>query len=92
MLGFRFVYGMRIVTPFGIAMCKDITISRFVLLNAAGAAIWSVTVSAGGYLFGYALERFIKDLKRYELHAIVTVAFFGVVLWVIHKYRGRKKS
>jgi membrane protein DedA with SNARE-associated domain len=91
MLGFRFVYGMRVMTPFCIAMCKDIRISRFVLLNAAGAVIWSVSVSAGGYLFGYALERFIKNFKRYELHALVTVAFFGIVLWGIHKYREKRK-
>lgn len=87
MLGFRFVYGMRIMTPFVLAMDKRIKTSRFILLNAIGAVIWSVVISAGGYLFGYALEIVIRDIKRYELEVIFIISVIGIVLWIIHKYR-----
>ena len=87
MLGFRFVYGIRIVTPFVIAMNKRIKTSRFVVLNAIGAVIWSVVISAGGYLFGHALEIVIRDIKRYELEVIFIISVIGIVLWIIHKYR-----
>jgi membrane protein DedA with SNARE-associated domain len=92
MLGFRFIYGMRIMTPFVIGMSKRIKTSRFVMLNAIGAMIWSVIISAGGYLFGYALESVIKNIKRYELAVIITISAVGIALWIIHKYRENRTS
>jgi membrane protein DedA with SNARE-associated domain len=92
MLGFRFVYGMRIVTPFVIGMSKRIKTSRFVMLNAIGAMIWSAVISAGGYLFGYALESVIKNIKRYELTVVLMVSAVGIVFWIIHKYRENRTS
>lgn len=90
MLGFRFIYGMRIMTPFVLGLDKRVKVIRFSILNAIGAAIWSVTIAAGGYLFGYALESFIKDVKRYEIHVILAIAIIGTGLWIIHKYRNNK--
>jgi membrane protein DedA with SNARE-associated domain len=90
MLGFRFVYGMRITTPFVMGMSKNINTTRFFILNAIGAIIWSVSVSAGGYFFGYALEGFIKDVKHYERLAIIIVIVIGFLLWIIHRYKAKK--
>jgi membrane protein DedA with SNARE-associated domain len=87
MVGFRFVYGMRIVTPFVLAMNKKIKTSRFVIFNAIGAVIWSVVIAGGGYLFGYAIEIVVKDIKRYQLGLILTISVIGIVIWIIHKYR-----
>ncbi|HUH65909.1 MAG TPA: DedA family protein [Syntrophales bacterium] len=92
MLGFRFVYGTRIMIPFVIGMRKEVSMSRFLLFDAAGAALWSVSVAAGGYFFGYALEAFIKDVKRYEAHTVAAIAAIGIIVWVIHKYRDRKRA
>ena len=92
MLGFRFVYGIRIMTPIVLGMNQRVKTSRFMILNAIGAVIWSVAVSAGGYLSGYALEGFIKDIKHYELEIILTVLIVGVILWAFHRYRERKVS
>jgi hypothetical protein len=39
MIGFRFLYGMRIMTPFVIAMCENIKASRFTTLNTMGSAL-----------------------------------------------------
>ena len=90
MLGFRFVYGMRIATPFVMGMSKNIKTTRFFILNAIGAIIWSVSVSAGGYFFGYALEGFLKNVKYYEKMAIIIIIIMGIVLWIIHRHRAKK--
>ena len=90
MLGFRFVYGMRIATPFVMGMSKNIKTTRFFILNAIGAIIWSVSVSAGGYFFGYALEGFLKNVKYFEKLAIIIIIIMGIVLWIIHRYRAKK--
>lgn len=91
MLGFRFVYGTRVMVPIVLGMSHNIKTSRFVILNAIGALIWSVAVSLGGYIFGHALEGFIKDLKHYEREVILGVSTAGILLWIIHKYREKKK-
>jgi membrane protein DedA with SNARE-associated domain len=92
MVGFRFVYGMRIMTPFVLALNKKVRTSRFVLLNAIGAMIWSVAVSGGGYLFGGAVEIVFRDIRHYQLGLILVISFIGMMLWIIHKYREKRKS
>jgi len=91
MLGFRFVYGMRIMTPFVIGLDKQITMTRFFVLNAIGAALWSLVFALGGYFFGYALQGFVRNIRKYEIHAIVIVSVIGIGLWAIHKYRSNKQ-
>ena len=76
---------MRIVTPFVMGLNLKVRTGRFVFLNAIGAVIWSVVVSTGGYLFGTALEVFMKDLRRYEVAAILVIAAVGVAAWIFHK-------
>jgi membrane protein DedA with SNARE-associated domain len=49
--------------------------------------IWSVVIAGGGYLFGYAIEIVVKDIKRYQLGLILTISVIGIVIWIIHKYR-----
>jgi membrane protein DedA with SNARE-associated domain len=92
MLGFRFVYGMRIMTPFVLGMSKQIKAIRFSILNAVGAVLWSVAISAGGYFFGYALEGFVKDVKKYEIHAVLAIFVIGAALWIVHKCIEKRTS
>ena len=87
MLGFRFVYGTRIMIPIVLGMSKNIKTSRFVIFNAIGAVIWSVVISAGGYVFGHALEGIIKDIHHYEVEVMIGVSVAGVLIWLIHRYR-----
>jgi membrane protein DedA with SNARE-associated domain len=92
MLGFRFVYGMRIMTPFVLAMSPKIKTGRFVVFNAMGAAIWSVVVAGGGYLFGHALELVLNDIKRYEVAIMAGGSAMGIGIWLLHRYRSAKNK
>ncbi|MFI5293550.1 MAG: DedA family protein [Thermodesulfovibrionales bacterium] len=92
MIGFRFIYGMRIMTPFVLGMSKNIKTLRFVVFNALGAMIWAVVISWGGYLFGYAIENVIKDVRRYQLEVMLVVASGGLILWGIHAFKERKRK
>jgi membrane protein DedA with SNARE-associated domain len=85
MLGFRFIYGMRIMTPFVMGLNPKIRTGRFVFLNAIGAVIWSVAISTGGYLFGTAIEVLMKDIRKYEVVAILVIAAIGAAAWFFHK-------
>lgn len=57
-----------------------------------GAVIWAVAISAGGYFFGYALEGFVKDVKKYEIHAVLAIFVIGAALWIVHKCIEKRTS
>ena len=85
-LGFRFFYGMRTVTPFIIGM-SNVGKIQFIMLNVLGAMAWASAIGAGGYFFGSTLEFFINDVKRYE-RIVLGVIVIGFILGMDQ----RKKS
>ena len=88
-LAFRFLYGLRAITPFVIGMSRVPT-RKFIFLNVIGALVWAVVVGAGGYLFGNALEIIIGDIKHYEHEALGAIVTVGAMIWAIHFYRRRR--
>ena len=87
-LCFRFLYGLRTVTPFVIGM-STISVKKFILLNATGALVWAVAIGSGGYLFGHALEIFFGKFKYYEIQVFAMIAFLGLLVWIVHFYHRR---
>jgi membrane protein DedA with SNARE-associated domain len=88
MIGFRFLYGLRTVSPFVIGT-SSVPAGFFLLLNSIGAIIWAAAVGTGGYLFGHALQAIIGDLKRYEQGALAAIVIIGLSVWIIHLCRHR---
>lgn len=71
-LAFRFIYGMRTVSPIAIGL-TSVPASRFVILNLIAAIVWGVSITAIGYLFGNAVEALFGRLKLH-IHLIVALA------------------
>jgi membrane protein DedA with SNARE-associated domain len=88
-LGFRFVYGIRILTPFVLGLDQQFKAGRFLILNGLGALLWSVVIALGGYLFGAALQVLLKDIRHYELEIIAGITLIGLILWAVHRLRGK---
>ncbi len=88
-LGFRFLYGIRTVTPFVIGM-SEVSYMRFTLLNLTGAAIWAVCIALAGYYFGHAVELFLGDIKKYEIEVMAVIAAVAALFWARHFYRRRQ--
>lgn len=88
-LGFRFLYGFRTVTPFLIGVSR-IPPLRFLILNCIGASVWAVIIGYLGYLFGHTLEVIIGNIKRYELWVFAILAVMGVILWFIYFIKRKK--
>lgn len=88
-LGFRFLYGLRTVTPFTLGI-SGVPRSVFVPLNILGALIWSITVGCAGYVFGQALESLFGRLKHVELWIMLGIALLGLVVWFVHFWRARQ--
>jgi membrane protein DedA with SNARE-associated domain len=79
-VGFRFMYGMRIVAPFVIGM-SGIARKRFLALNMASGLLWASLFATGGYFFGAALEIVLSDIRQHEMQLILIIALFGTLLW-----------
>lgn len=90
MVGFRFVYGIRILTPIVLGMNKGVNALRFFVLNAIGAMIWSIVISSAGYFFGYAIEELIRAVKHYEIIVLIVIAGTAAVLWAARRFRRKK--
>jgi len=89
-LGFRFLYGLRTVSPFAVGM-SDVPARRYFMLNLIGAAFWAATVACLGYFVGEAAEALLGQLRRYELGIFAAIAAVGAILWGMHFARRRRK-
>jgi len=88
-LGFRFLYGLRIVTPFVIGM-SHIPIAEFAILNIIGALLWAIIIGILGYAFGHGLELLLGNIRHYEIEIMAVILFVGILLWITHIVRSKK--
>lgn len=87
---FRFIYGLRTLSPFVFGM-SEIRIPRFFLLNATGAALWATCIGTLGYLFGRGLQLLPVDLTRHSWEILLAGFVVGATIWLIYNYRSRRK-
>jgi membrane protein DedA with SNARE-associated domain len=80
LVGFRFVYGIRNLTPFVVGMSR-IGAVKFAVLNALGALLWAVAGAALGYALAHAADALLGDLKRFELYLFAAIITVGLGLW-----------
>jgi membrane protein DedA with SNARE-associated domain len=71
-LSFRFIYGMRTVSPVLIGL-SSVPALRFVVLNFIAALVWGVLITTIGYLFGNAVEALFGRL-RLHMHLLLILA------------------
>jgi membrane protein DedA with SNARE-associated domain len=90
-LGFRFLYGLRSVTAFGLGR-SGVARGYFFVLNAVGAMVWSLLLGIRGYLFGNLLKLIMGDIKRYELEAFGAILIIGGLIWGVYFCRSRRKK
>jgi membrane protein DedA with SNARE-associated domain len=87
-LGFRFLYGLRNITPFALGL-SEVKTSRFILLNVIGAAVWATTFAMAGYLLGAAAEGVVEHLR-----IPILVGFLSVVatVWLVRLIARLRKA
>jgi len=89
-MGFRFMYGLRTVSPFVIGM-SGFPRKLFLPLNAASAAIWATTIGGAGYFFGRVLQQILRDARQYEKPVVLGLFGCGIAVWIWHSRRSRAK-
>lgn len=84
----RFVTGLRVVGAV-LAGASGLTWPTFLLYNAAGACVWSVTIATAGYLLAYSWQTLERWIGRTGVVALALVILVIVVAFV---RRGRESS
>jgi len=82
-LGFRFLYGLRSVTPVLLG-ASDYSPLRFALLNVVGAAVWSVSFGYLGYGVGASLSGLLTrpgEVEELLLAALLVGAAIIALTW-----------
>ncbi len=90
-VGFRFLYGVRTVTPFMIGT-TTVPVKRFFILNMIGAIIWAIAVGFLGYLFGRVFEDVLGNIKQFELWGIVAMIAIAGLIKLYQHFSNRKST
>jgi membrane protein DedA with SNARE-associated domain len=88
---FRFVYGIRAVTPVLLGV-SNVSLFKFLVLNAVGAITWAIVLTSLGYFFGHAAELLLDDVKKYELIIIGLIILVGLVVWMLESRAENKEN
>jgi membrane protein DedA with SNARE-associated domain len=88
-LGFRFAYGVRTVTP-ALRGMSGYPALRFACLNLIGSIVWAVVVGAGGWALGAALTGMLERAAHVEELIAAAVAGVGAVWLVVRLIRRRR--
>lgn len=89
-LSFRFVYGIRTVSPFAIGM-SGVSPLRFLLLNMVASAIWAVLFSSIGHLVGSALSSTVAETELYEAYVLGGITGVGMIFWLVQLLVARRR-
>ncbi|KQN37082.1 hypothetical protein ASG37_05375 [Sphingomonas sp. Leaf407] len=86
---FRFLYGLRTVSPVAIGTTQLPT-GRFMVLNGAAAAVWATIFVSIGYWFGHGLSELVgRWLPSWQVLAAGggAIVLLGGVGWLVRRSR-----
>jgi membrane protein DedA with SNARE-associated domain len=87
-LTFRFIYGLRNISPFIIGM-TGVSRIKFICLNLLAAAVWANTFAWGGFFLGRVLETYLGESSQAVLTVLIVIV---VALTAANWYRQRRKN
>ena len=92
-LSFRFLYGLRTVSPLAVGV-SQVPAPRFFVLNTISAAVWAVVMTGIGYLLSRVLHVTLDGLPKIEhkVMAAFAVAVIAVVAMHFISRAFRKRS
>ncbi|NQW00148.1 MAG: DedA family protein [Rhodospirillales bacterium] len=85
-LTFRFIYGIRTISPVAVGL-TGIPAREFMVLNGIAAAIWAAAFTALGYVFGKTVETLLGDIKAIEQQILMAVGLGLAVFGIFHVAR-----
>jgi membrane protein DedA with SNARE-associated domain len=88
-LGFRFVYGVRNITPIMLGL-SGVAHLKFFALNVTGALIWAAAFTASGYYLGQACIELVGQIGTSIIYAVIFVVMLLAAVHCVRRYRGTR--
>lgn len=85
-LSYRFIYGVRNVSPFVVGV-SGISPLRFFILNLIASSLWAATFTLGGFFLGKVLEQW---LEQYKVPMLAGILLLVVGLYVYNRFNKNK--
>ncbi|MFQ6613816.1 MAG: DedA family protein [Fidelibacterota bacterium] len=85
-IGFRFAYGFRTVTPYMLGVFQ-IPVKKYLILNGLGGLVWSVAIAYLGYGFGLIIEKTLDNVKQVEIWVLIAMLAGSGILVIFHQIR-----
>jgi membrane protein DedA with SNARE-associated domain len=89
-LGFRFVYGVRNITPVLLGV-SGVSHLKFFLLNMLGASAWALCFTFGGYYFGHLFSKYTQNIAHAELWLIGFILGAVLLFFLMRRFRQRRE-
>mgnify|MGYP003620081016 CR=1 FL=1 len=88
-LGFRFVYGVRNVTPILLGI-SGVSHLKFFILNFIGATVWALSFSFGGFYAGRAFMTVMDHVGHGIFYVLLAALALAGLIWFIRARRSVK--
>jgi membrane protein DedA with SNARE-associated domain len=82
-LGFRFLYGLRTVSPLAVGV-SSVPALRYSVLNTIAAAVWAPLITGIGYTLGVLLHGAVGKLPKIEHRIAAALAVAALSFIVVH--------
>ena len=89
MIGFRFLYGLRYVTPFVLGSL-GVSPWRFFLLAGLGTLLWVGTITTIGVYLADAVQKALAHIQDVEQILVVVVLAAALIGYAVYRLRGRR--
>lgn len=83
-LGYRFVYGFRNITPFALGIL-NVSPIKYLILNIFAASVWAISFSCLGYMFGAMISSDIETYEKVFALGILTIAVLAAFIYWLKK-------
>ncbi len=87
-LTFRFLYGLRTVSPLAIGV-SNVPARKFVAINAVAAFLWASIMTGVGFAFGRTIEATLGRFYAIE-HKLIAMVAVGIVAYAVLYFLHRR--
>ncbi len=88
---FRFVWGIRFITPIVIGASR-VSYKKYALLNIVAALIWAIILCAVGYFLGDLANSMGFNIKMFSLYITLFFISISLGMGLISKYKRKKNG